>query len=171
MRIRRWLLFGILLSFSTVMVCGCVSLFPKRDTMRTSITRTTNRKTSAPRVFMSGGQLVAVGQEETVQSEVEYSKATPVSASRSIWNRWTFWLLILVGITYLGLWPVVIKLLKKLREKTHALVTLVGQVDVFKEKAAADPKGPANDVNELKTILKAQDPMTKAQVDKIRNGK
>lgn len=170
MRKRRCLIaFSVLMGSATVMG-GCASLFPKRDVMKTAIAKTTTRKTSVPRVFQSAnGGWIATGQEETVSTEVEYSKATPVSASRSIWTRWWFWLLILAGITYLGLWPIVFKLLKKLREKTHALTALVTQVDVFKEKAAEDPK--ANDVTELKTILNAQDPITKKEVDKIRNGK
>lgn len=149
---------------------GCASIFPKRDTMKTSIAKTTSRKTSKPRVFQtSGGQLVAVGQEETVSTEVEYSKSAPVTAYRSIWTRWWLWLLILGGITYLGLWPILIRVVKKLRKRTLALVNVVRNVENFKERAKLDPsKGT---VDELRERLKEQDPITKAQVDEIRNGK
>ena len=153
----------------SLMGTGCSFLTPKQSVMKTAVAKTTTRRTSAPRVYHSeSGGWIATGQEESIEATVEYSKATPVVKGRSIWTRWWFWLLILAGVTYLGLWPLVFKLLKKLREKTHALVTVVKGVDLFKEKAAEDPK--ANDVTALKTILKAQDPITKAEVDQIRNG-
>lgn len=163
------MIFVILLSFGFV-VGGCV-LIPKATVMKTAIARTTSRRTSVPRVFQTGpGQLIAVGQEETVSTEVDYSKATPVSASRSIWSRWYFWLLILGGVTYLGLWPIVFKLLKKLREKTHALVNVVRNVENFKTRAENEPgKGT---VEELRERLKEQDPVTQQAVKeaKANNG-
>lgn len=181
MRKRRCLIAFSVLTASAILMVGCASLFPKRDVMKTAVARTTSRKTSAPRVFQSAnGGWIATGQEETVSTEVEYSKVTPVSASRSIWTRWWFWVGAVIVITLAGGWPFLIRLLRKMRanleaayeelqKKGHALKTVVKGVDVFKEKAASDPK--ANDVSELKTILSAQDTVTKQEVDAIRNGK
>lgn len=69
----------------------------------------------------------------------------------------------------MGLWPILIRVVKKLRKRTLALVNVVRNVENFKERAKLDPsKGT---VDELRERLKEQDPITKAQVDEIRNGK
>lgn len=162
MRRKKWVL--ILVSTIGILASGCMVLTPKRDVMKTSVAKTSTRKTSKPRVFSSAGQIVAVGQEEEVISEVEYSKSIPIVKTRSFWSRWYVWVGLIILITYFGLWPLLIRVVRKLRERTHALVTLVKQVDVYKE--TTDEKSQ----KELKTILKTQDPITKKQVDKIRNG-
>ena len=166
-------MFSILICFvigSILFLGGCSILTPKQSVMRTNIAKVSTRKTSKPVVISSkDGELLAVGQEEETSSDVEYNKQTPVTKGRSLWSRWWFWGLILVGITYFGLWPLVISFARKLRRKTHALVSVVKQIDVFKDKVKVDPR--ANDVEELKTILKAQDPVTKGEVNKVRNGR
>jgi hypothetical protein len=167
---RRWII-GISLFVCTLFLAGCfLTLTPKRDTMRTSIAKTTTRKTSEPLVVVSRPEetTTVIAPQESLETTVEYGKTEPVVAKRSIWTRWWWWLLILGGITYLGLWPLLIGLARKLKARTHALVSLVKQVDVYKDKAEKDPK--SDGVDELKTILKAQDSVTKKEVDKIRNG-
>lgn len=164
----KWLK-GIFILALPILILGGCFLTPKTATMKTSIAKTATRKTSKPRVFQTGGQIIAVGQEETVETEVEFGKSTPVVSRRSIWTRWWFWLLILGGITYLGLWPLLIGIAKKLRKRTLALVNVVRNVENFKARAKIDPaKGT---IDELKDRLKEQDPITKAEVAKAKNGK
>jgi len=176
MKIRGKLI--LVIALVIVALPGCVSLTPKRDVMKIAIAKTSTRKTSKPWVFAIPGQVLAVGQEETVETNVEYGKSTPVQAKRSIFTRWWFWVLVLGVITYFGLWPFIIRAIKKLKaklkealesakKKSHALTTVVKQIDVFKAKAETDPK--ANDVSELRTVLSGQDPVTKAEVKAVRD--
>ena len=165
------ILISIVLFFVILLSSGCLSLTPKRDVMKTNIAKVSTRKTSRPVMISSQGEVVAVGQSEVVESNVEYEKVTPIVKSRSIWTRWWFWGLIIIGITYFGLWPLVISFARRLKRKTKALVSVVKQVDVFKDAAKLDPR--KDDVNELKSLLKtsqSQDPVTRDEVSKIRNG-